>query len=211
MRTSETVKEIFAALAKAQAKIKGAMKDSDNPFFKSKYADLASVIEAVRVPFAENSLCCVQSVSTEPETHFPIVTTRVAHSSGEWLEDAVTVPISKMDAQSIGSATTYMRRYSLSAMAGVAQVDDDGNAATAAATTSVASISNATLTTDQQEVLAQVHDRIAAIYRTDGPVVAAKEFGTLEFNDPSEKVFLWSLFDSKQRSAMKLALTKAAA
>lgn len=206
MKTSESVKEIFAALAKAQAKIKGAVKDSANPFFKSKYADLASVIEAIREPFAANGLCYVQGVSSEPETHFPIITTRIAHSSGEWLEECVTVPLSKLDAQSIGSATTYMRRYSLSAMAGLAQVDDDGNAATQAAPTSVASISNATLTADQQENIGQIADRIQGIYKSQGPVEAAKEFELLEFTDPSEKTFLWSLFGSKERAALRVAI-----
>ncbi len=205
MRTSESVKEIFTALAKAQGEIHGAVKDSANPFFKSKYADLASVIEAIRIPFAKHGLCYVQSVSST-DAGYPTVTTRLGHSSGEWMEDAVTVPLTKISAQEIGSATTYMRRYSLSAFAGLAQIDDDGNAATQAAPTSVASISNMTLTADQQENMAQLADRIQAIYRTDGPVVAAKELESLTFNDPAEKVFAWSLLDSKMRTAIKAAL-----
>lgn len=131
MKTSEAINDLAAALAQAQGEIKGAIKDSANPFFKSSYADLASVWEAIRAPFSENGLSVIQA--TEPtDGEEVIVTTRVMHASGQWYEFTTTIPVSKADAQGYGSALTYARRYGLAAATGVAQIDDDGNAAAAA-------------------------------------------------------------------------------
>ncbi len=131
MKTSEAINELAAALAQAQGQVKGAIKDSANPFFKSNYADLASVWEAIRTPFSENGLSVIQA--TEPtDGEEVIVTTRVMHASGQWYEFTTTIPVSKADAQGYGSALTYARRYGLAAATGVAQIDDDGNAAAAA-------------------------------------------------------------------------------
>ena len=132
MNKSESIKELATALAKAQGSIKGAIKDSSNPFFKSKYADLASVVEAIRSAFAANGLSYIQTV--EPSQADEVrVETMILHSSGEWISCGVlALPVSKVDAQGYGSALTYARRYSLSAAVGIAPEDDDGNAATAA-------------------------------------------------------------------------------
>lgn len=128
MNKSESIKELAAALAKAQGEIKGALKDSANPFFKSKYADLSSVVEAIRDPLAANGLSYVQ-IAHDAENSAKIETV-ILHSSGEWFSCGwVSVPVSKADAQGFGSAMTYARRYSLSAAFGVAPEDDDGNAA----------------------------------------------------------------------------------
>lgn len=128
MNTSESIKELAAALSKAQGQIKGALKDSANPFFKSKYADLASVVEAIRMPLAANGISYVQIAHDAQEA--AKIETIILHSSGEWIScGAVAVPVSKADAQGFGSAMTYARRYSLSAAFGVAPEDDDGNAA----------------------------------------------------------------------------------
>ena len=132
MNKSESIKELATSLAKAQGSIKGAIKDSSNPFFKSKYADLASVVEAIRSAFAANGLSYIQTV--EPSQADEVrVETMILHESGEWISCGVlALPVSKVDAQGYGSALTYARRYSLSAAVGVAPEDDDGNAATAA-------------------------------------------------------------------------------
>jgi len=132
MNKSESIKELATSLAKAQGSIKGAIKDSSNPFFKSKYADLASVVEAIRSAFAANGLSYIQTV--EPSQADEVrVETMILHSSGEWISCGIlALPVSKVDAQGYGSALTYARRYSLSAAVGVAPEDDDGNAATAA-------------------------------------------------------------------------------
>lgn len=132
MNKSESIAGLAAALAKAQGQMKGAVKDSANPFFKSKYADLASVVEAIRAAFSANGLSYVQTVQSSDIDEVR-VETMILHSSGEWISCGVlALPVSKNDAQGYGSALTYARRYSLSAAVGVAPEDDDGNAAVAA-------------------------------------------------------------------------------
>lgn len=132
MNKSESVAGLAAALAKAQGQMKGAIKDSANPFFKSKYADLASVVEAIRAAFSANGLSYIQTVEPSEKDEVRVETT-LLHSSGEWISCGVlSLPVSKVDAQGYGSVLTYARRYSLSAAVGVAPEDDDGNAASAA-------------------------------------------------------------------------------
>ena len=108
MDKSESIKNIAIAMNKAQSEMGGAHKGAKNPFFKSKYADLGAVIEAVKTPFADNGLSYVQ---------FPIenggrigIETILMHSSGEWLSNSFTVQLTKQDAQGAGSAITYCRR-----------------------------------------------------------------------------------------------------
>ena len=125
------MKNISAAFVKAKRAFGPALKCKTNPAFKSKYADLGSVIQAVRTPFAAHGLSYVQfPVSGESSVG---VTTRLMHSSGEWLEQDYFIPLGKMDAQAAGSAITYARRYALQSIAGIPAEDDDGNAATQAA------------------------------------------------------------------------------
>jgi len=133
MNKSESIAGLAAALAKAQGAMKGAVKDSANPFFKSKYADLASVVEAIRAAFSANGLSYIQTVEPSEKDEVRVETT-LLHSSGEWISCGVlALPVAKVDAQGYGSALTYCRRYSLSAAAGVStELDDDGNAASAA-------------------------------------------------------------------------------
>lgn len=126
--TSPTVGKLAEALAKAQAEIKGATKDSDNPFFKSKYADLESVWEACRTALTNHGIAVIQGPHASGQTLF--VTTMLLHSSGEWARSTLSTTLKDQSPQVVGSATTYLRRYGLSAMAGVApKDDDDGNAA----------------------------------------------------------------------------------
>jgi hypothetical protein len=118
--------DLMTALAKAQGEIEGAKKDSQNPHFKSSYADLASVWSAIREPLSKNGLAITQwprVVSGAVE-----VETILAHGE-QFISDVLWMPCAKMDAHGIGSATTYARRYALMAIAGVAPEDDDGNAA----------------------------------------------------------------------------------
>jgi len=125
---SESIKELATALCKAQGEMKFAVKDAANPFFKSRYADLASVIEAVKIPFANNGISFVQG--TDFEDTAVIIETMLMHSSGEWLSSRLKMQPVKNDPQSVGSAITYGKRYGLQAIAGVPSDDDDGNAAT---------------------------------------------------------------------------------
>lgn len=126
MVTSETINKLSAALAKAQGEITGALKDSANPFFKSKYADLASCWDACRDALSKNGIAVIQ-VPENSETGIVLHTT-LAHSSGQWIRGSLEVHPADSKPQSVGSALTYARRYALTAFVGVAQVDDDGNA-----------------------------------------------------------------------------------
>jgi hypothetical protein len=134
MNKSESIAAIAPALVKAQAEIKGALKDSTNPHFRSKYADLSSVVEAVKAPLLKHGIAFLQGV--HDAENGVAVETVLLHSSGEWISSTLRIPASKQDAQGYGSAITYGRRYGLQAMCGVPAEDDDGNAATASAPTS---------------------------------------------------------------------------
>jgi hypothetical protein len=132
MTTSEQIGELAAALAKAQAEMEGAVKDAANPFFKSKYADLASV-RAACVPFlSKHGLAVVQSPSISLTTEFGAgvtVETRLIHASGQWMAGTLSCAMKDASPQSVGSAITYLRRYALQSFAGVAPEDDDAEAA----------------------------------------------------------------------------------
>jgi hypothetical protein len=130
MEKSESIKELAAALAKAQGEIGKAIRDSANPFFKSKYADLGSVVDAIKEPLTNNGLSYTQVLHDAENA--VCVETVILHASGEWIScGRLTVPVSKHDAQGFGSALTYARRYGLSAAFSVATAEDDGNAAVA--------------------------------------------------------------------------------
>ena len=127
MQTSETINELASALAKAQGEITGALKDSSNPFFKSKYADLSSCWDACRSALSKNGLAVTQFPTTEAGA--TCLVTTLLHSSGQWMRSSLLVQPKDDSPQAMGSAITYARRYALTAVVGVAQVDDDGNAA----------------------------------------------------------------------------------
>lgn len=129
MNTSEQINELAAALAKAQAAIKPAAKDAKNPHFNSRYADLAGVWAACREPLSANGLSVVQMPVDSEAGRVALVTT-LLHASGQWISSMVSTRLQKDDAQGVGSALTYLRRYALAAMVGVvADEDDDGNGA----------------------------------------------------------------------------------
>lgn len=132
---SRDLNELAAALAKAQGEIEGAIKDKSNPAFRSKYADLGAVWDAIREPFSKNGLSVVQFPRRDGNS--VEVETILLHSSGQWMSGTFSVPTAKQDAHGFGSATTYARRFSLSAVCGVAPVDDDGNAAAGKANTHI--------------------------------------------------------------------------
>lgn len=128
MKTSEQINELAAAMAKAQAAMKPAVKDSTNPAFRSKYADLTAVWDACRGPLTSHGISVWQDV--EAHADGIAVTTRLVHLSGQWAEfGPLVVPLAKRDAHGVGSATSYAKRYALSAAVGIVSDDDDGNAA----------------------------------------------------------------------------------
>ena len=120
------IDKLAAALVKAQSVMKGAKKDSENPFFKSKYADLGAVWEACSDALQANGLAVAQT-TTMKDGHLMLVT-HLLHSSGQFLTGEYPIKPVKDDPQGHGSAMTYARRYALAAMVGVISEDDDGNA-----------------------------------------------------------------------------------
>ena len=128
MIQSESIANLTLALSIVQGKMSHAVKDSANPFFKSKYADLESVWDACRGLLSANGLAIMQFPGLYSELDKSMsLTTIIGHKSGEWISQEMSVPVTKVDAQGAGSALTYMRRYALAAVVGVVQADDDGN------------------------------------------------------------------------------------
>lgn len=136
---SGRVDKLFTAMAKAQGEMGYAAKTEENEFYGSKYADLASCFEAIRQPMFMNGLCIIQSPAegasayTDETGSFPATVcldTVIGHVSGQWISSSLTMRLVRDDPHGVGSAITYARRYALTSMLGLAQADDDGNAAT---------------------------------------------------------------------------------
>lgn len=127
MQTSERIEELAKALCKAQSKIENAKKDVKNDFFKSRYADLASVWDACRGPLTDNGLSIVQGLSSLEDK--VVCTTLLLHISGQFIKSEFSMLPKDASPQAAGSCATYLRRYSLMAMVSIAPEDDDGNAA----------------------------------------------------------------------------------
>jgi hypothetical protein len=195
MEMTTSIAALSAALAKAQAEIKGALKDSANPFYKSKYADLSSVWEACRKPLTDNQLSVIQTVAGD--TSEIIVTTMLTHSSGEWVRDSVKATPAKQDPQGMGSAITYLRRYALAAITGVAPEDDDGNAASTAKNPEQPVASKIGISAkEKKEIYEQTISCLA-----DGD-----EHGVREIWHPysvEEKAVLGGMFNSEQKAALR--------
>lgn len=128
------MKNLAQALNKMQGAMPPAIKDASNPAFKSRYADLASVWDAIRKPLADNGLSVTQQTDVTDSGHMILVTT-VWHISGESLAARYPLTPTQNTPQSVGSCISYARRYSISALLGVVQDDDDGNAASQGAAT----------------------------------------------------------------------------
>lgn len=127
MGSSQSISLIAAALAKAQGSIGVADKNSINSHFKSDYANLTAVWGACRAPLTSNGICVTQT--TDRDLDGWVLITTLLHSSGEWISSVYPLNPIKNDPQGLGSAMTYARRYSLAALVGVVQADDDGEAA----------------------------------------------------------------------------------
>jgi len=129
MDKSESVKEIAMALNKLQKVLSPVKKDAVNPYFKSKYATLDTIWEMLRKPLTDNGLSVTQTLHKIEETTY--LETTLLHTSGEWISGAMPLNPTKDDPQGLGSAISYARRYSLSALLGVvSDEDDDGEKAT---------------------------------------------------------------------------------
>ena len=127
MRTSEQINEISAALSKAQGEVANPVFNKTNPHFKSSYADLSSVLNAVRPVLSKNNISIMQLTNLEESGL--VLYTRLTHNSGQWIESVYPVTASGKH-QEIAASLTYAKRLSLSAIVGVSgEDDDDGNAA----------------------------------------------------------------------------------
>lgn len=211
MKSSSEIGKLAEALAKAQALMKGAIKDATNPHFRSGYATLAAHVDAIKVALASNGLSYSQ---------FPVacdngvaVETILMHSSGQWIMgEPFPMPVDKQNAQGVGSALTYARRYALSAITGIApEDDDDGNAATLAAVgaskerpnhaTQVAKDALADMSQEEQDFLRTHAAEIQKIHGT-APDTILLYIDEQKF-DTEEKLALWSLLPSNVRTKIK--------
>jgi hypothetical protein len=194
---SPTIGKLAEALAKAQLKFDAVIKDSANPAYHSKYADLATVIGATQPHLAAEGLSIIQMPHAEfgdGDAKILTLTTLMAHSSGEWLSSDLKLPAmmrERFDAQSVGSAITYGRRYAWAAMTGVAQEDDDGNKASGIGTKEAAQEvgkqqlrkaaaragNDAVVLTEWNDVLAVSGEGGLAILKSECDPDALKEIG----------------------------------
>lgn len=196
------MKTIAPAFVAAKKAFGPALKDKTNPAFRSKYADLGACLEAVEGPLLNNGIALFQE--TFEDSTGVTVETVFLHESGETMRcGRLHVPASKQDPQGYGSALTYARRYSLMAACGIAPEDDDGNAASKQRPVVIPANSNPSqhVAPNRQAVVREIAVEIAKAMQRDNVIDA---FGYAEdLTDEEEKVFLWSLLDSRTRAAIK--------
>jgi hypothetical protein len=212
MDTSNANPALFAALAAAQGEIENAAKNAANPHFRSKYADLAEVLNTTREVFPKHGLSLLQSTGFDGS--LVSVTTLLAHKDGGYITAVASCVPAKTDAQGVGSATTYLRRYSAAAIAGIAQEDDDGNAAAhngkPAPVTKVNPTTGAweSQSPESQEYLTGIATHVIELL-TNASEADAWDYLHTQSLDSDEKIALWTRFDSKQRAALKRGETQA--
>lgn len=128
-----TPNPLYVALAAIQQTVESVTKDSTNPHFKSNYASIETVLDLLLPLYRTHGLLLIQA-PTEPKQHggtftIGLITTIIHVASGNSVSSTAIAPLQKDDPQGVGSAITYLRRYSLVAFHGLRQEDDDGNAA----------------------------------------------------------------------------------
>jgi len=121
---SPKLEKLFEALAKAQLEMEVAKNENINPFFKSRYSDLAGLVKASRPYLGKNGLCVIQRVLPDIKGQMTLFT-RLCHASGQWIESKMAINPPKQDIQTIGSYITYLRRYNYGAIVGVVASDED--------------------------------------------------------------------------------------
>jgi hypothetical protein len=208
--TDHATPELFAALSKAQGEIENATKNSKNPHFKSTYADLAEVLNTVRPVFAAHGLSLTQAPSFDGS--LASVTTVIAHAGGGYIVATASCVPAKSDAQGIGSATTYLRRYGAAAAAGIAQEDDDGQSAAHDGKPKPKPNPDlhpagdvwATLTPEQADKV-NAADANMREYLDMDDLAGAIEYKARAGLDTDETVAFWTFFNSYERAALKKA------
>lgn len=208
MNTEHANPTLFAALALAQGEIENADKNAANPHFKSKYADLAEVLNTIRPVFSKHGLSLIQS--PEFDGARVSVVTMLAHKEGGYITAQASCVPAKTDAQGVGSATTYLRRYSAAAIAGIAQEDDDGQSAAhnrkpaAVSGTPTGGVWDAQ-TPESQGFLLKLAGEVKTLLKNEGPETAADHLQAQGL-DVDEKTAIWTRFESAERSALTKAM-----
>ncbi len=211
MNKSDSIANLAKSLAIAQGQMGGAVKGKANPFFKSVYADLSSVVDAIREPLSANGLSFVQ-VTHPSERNEVIIETVLMHESGEWLSGTLAMPVSKADAQGYGSAITYAKRYGLQGLLGVPSEDDDGNAAAKAkpkaenkATPIAAATADIPVNPEDEAYLQELAGSLVQDVEIDGKISLAFDKMEDAKLDSDQKLLLWKLLapNSKTRTALK--------
>jgi hypothetical protein len=207
---SSSIAKLAGALVEAQKEMQNPAFDSTNPHFKNRFASLAAVREVVIPVLNKHGLSLSQWPISMVEGGCGCVNL-LMHASGEWIEEVLTLPLDKNNAQGAGSAITYARRYSLQAIAGVvADEDDDANAASTPAKKKASENGPATPTSGvwdsldeaMQRRLQGLVDECRVVIEEGNPEKAVRLIEE-ENLDADQKVALWSRFDSKERAAMK--------
>lgn len=168
---STSIAALAKSLASAQSVMAGAPKIKINPHFKSKYADMEAVVDAIKKPLASNGISYTQLIEPGDGNELRVRTV-LMHESGEWISGVICMPVAKDNAQAMGSALTYARRYSLMAIVGIASEDDDGYAAD--------------MSSGGKQAPAADHD----------PVIKAKFFGARTMDELGA---VWASLDAEQR------------
>lgn len=210
MNTEHATPELFDALAQAQAEIENASKNATNPHFRSKYADLAEVLTTIRYTLPKHGLSLIQSPSFDGA--MASVTTILAHKAGGYITATASCVPAKSDAQGIGAATTYLRRYSAAALAGIAQEDDDGQAAQHDRKPVAVQLPAGrpmdgvweAMNEEEQAWLLKIAGEVGSLFDS-GDVAAAHDHIVSQNMGAEEKAALWSRLDSKVRTALKKA------
>jgi len=199
MNKSESIKELATALAKAQGEMSNPKFDSENPHFRSKYASLASVRNAVIPVMAKHGLSVIQHLtSSDTSIRCGVI---ITHASGEWMEfEPFDIPASKHDAHGFMSAGTYAKRGTLQAVACVVgDLDDDGNAAVITPSAGV----EAKLTAKERAQIQKVGAYVKEALKSGNDYGAYEELEHQNFSSPEAKIALWAMFDSKERARLK--------
>jgi hypothetical protein len=176
--SSDDIKELAGAMLKVQAELSPAIKDASNPFAKSRYATLNSVISASREPLLNNGIWVTQYPVPVETGHLGLVTRLTHASSGQWLSCLMVMPLAKSDPQGYGSAMTYARRYSISALIGLIVEDDDAEGACLRPKNGFSA--NPTPASNQGESLkdAQIHEPAPSL-----PVLQGISYQTIQDED----------------------------
>ena len=170
----DNIGKIAEALCAAQADMQGAKKESRNPHFKNTYADLESVVSAVRGPLTKNGIAFIQPFGRDELGDF--CDTIFIHKSGETLQSRIYLSVDRNNMQGLGSAQTYARRYGLMGLAGIAPADDDGNAAAQAPPAAKPALTKAAaLKFIWDAKTKQALDKMGAKLAAEYPVIAADE------------------------------------